>query len=100
MIISLDGWSSSNNFKIDYTSRDIFPVGWCKSAGIRIAKLGGHRTSSKTLPTDEKNGHSEQSIDSPSIKTECIEFEEVQTQNLKKDNPIGKIFLIKTSSFH
>lgn len=65
MIISLDGWSSSNNFKIEYTSRDIFPVGWCKSAGIRMTKLGGYRTISKTLP----------------IKTE---FEE------KKETPIGK----------
>jgi hypothetical protein len=42
-MLSLDGWSSSNNLKIDYSSRDIFPVGWCKSAGIRIAKVGGNR---------------------------------------------------------
>ncbi|CAF4026788.1 unnamed protein product [Rotaria sp. Silwood2] len=52
--LSLDGWSSSNNFKVDYTSRDIFPVGWCKLAGIRIAKVGGiplSRTSNKTLPS-------------------------------------------------
>lgn len=41
--ISLDGWSASNNFKVDYASRDIFPVGWCKSAGIRLAKVGGNR---------------------------------------------------------
>jgi len=43
IVISLDGWSSSNDFKVDYTSRDIFPVGWCKSAGIRISKTGGNR---------------------------------------------------------
>lgn len=43
IMLSLDGWSSSNNFKVDYSSRDIFPVGWCKSAGIRIAKVGGNR---------------------------------------------------------
>jgi hypothetical protein len=43
MTLSLDGWSSSNDLKIDYYSRDIFPVGWCQSAGIRIAKLGGNR---------------------------------------------------------
>jgi hypothetical protein len=42
-MISLDGWSSSNNFKIDYASREIFPVGWCQLAGIRIAKVGGNR---------------------------------------------------------
>lgn len=41
--LSLDGWSSSNNFKVDYASREIFPVGWCKSAGIRISKVGGNR---------------------------------------------------------
>lgn len=41
--ISLDGWSTANNFKVDYSSRDIFPVGWCKLAGIRIAKVGGNR---------------------------------------------------------
>jgi hypothetical protein len=43
IMISLDGWSSSNNFKIDYASREIFPVGWCQLAGIRIAKVGGNR---------------------------------------------------------
>jgi hypothetical protein len=43
LTLSLDGWSSSNNFKVDYSSRDIFPVGWCQLSGIRIAKLGGNR---------------------------------------------------------
>lgn len=31
--IHLDGWESSNDFKVVYTSRDIFPVGWCKKTG-------------------------------------------------------------------
>ncbi|CAF3053354.1 unnamed protein product [Rotaria sp. Silwood2] len=62
IMLSLDGWSSSNNFKVDYASRDIFPVGWCKSAGIRIAKVGGNppsRTSMKSLPTspNKQNGN-------------------------------------------
>jgi hypothetical protein len=43
ILLSLDGWSLSNNFKVDYSSRDIFPVGWCKLAGIRLAKVGGNR---------------------------------------------------------
>ncbi|CAF3520013.1 unnamed protein product [Rotaria sp. Silwood1] len=54
IMLSLDGWSSLNNFKVDYLSRDIFPVGWCKLAGIRIAKVGGNppsRASNKILPT-------------------------------------------------
>ncbi|CAF0839712.1 unnamed protein product, partial [Rotaria sordida] len=61
IMLSLDGWSSSNNLKVDYSSRDIFPVGWCKSAGIRIAKVGGNsstRTSMKSLPItpNKQNG--------------------------------------------
>ncbi|CAF1623622.1 unnamed protein product [Adineta ricciae] len=60
--ISLDGWSTANNFKVDYSSRDIFPVGWCKLAGIRITKVGGNpttRTSNKTLPVtpNKQNGN-------------------------------------------
>lgn len=47
--LSLDGWSSLNDFKVDYSSRDIFPVGWCKKAGIRIAKVGGNRMYSNIL---------------------------------------------------
>lgn len=43
--LSLDGWSSSNNFKVDYASRDIFPAGWCRSVGIRLNKAGGNRRS-------------------------------------------------------
>lgn len=43
IMLSLDGWSLLNNFKVDYTSRDIFPVGWCKLAGIRIASIGSTR---------------------------------------------------------
>ncbi|UJR30004.1 hypothetical protein I4U23_017550 [Adineta vaga] len=62
LTISLDGWSSSNNFKVDYVSRDIFPVGWCRLAGLRIAKVGGNpaaRTSNKTLPVtpNKQNGN-------------------------------------------
>ncbi len=62
MMLSLDGWSSSNNFKVAYDSRDIFPVGWCKSAKIRLAKVGGNassRTSNKTLSTspNKPNGN-------------------------------------------
>ncbi|CAF1020071.1 unnamed protein product [Rotaria sordida] len=60
IMLSLDGWSSLNNFKIDYSSRDIFPVGWCQLAGIRIAKVGGNppsRTSNKTLPKISNKQH-------------------------------------------
>jgi hypothetical protein len=117
IILSLDGWSSSNNFKIDYSSRDIFPVGWCKSAGIQIAKVGGpymsySRTSNKTLPTtqnenirqsttkpkkptaspttiDEKNNNSQS-------KEERRECDDIQTNNVKKEHPIGKIFIIRS----
>ena len=41
--LALDGWSSLNNFKVDYYSRDIFPVGWCQSAGLRLSQIGGNR---------------------------------------------------------
>jgi len=62
--LSLDGWSSSNNFKVDYSSRDIFPVGWCKLSGIRISKVGGNppRSSNKTLSTtpNKQNGNIQQ----------------------------------------
>jgi hypothetical protein len=61
IILSLDGWSSSNNFKIDYSSRDIFPVGWCKSAGIRIAKVGGNRMSSFHLNKQKRTPKSSSS---------------------------------------
>ncbi|CAF3710875.1 unnamed protein product [Rotaria socialis] len=62
IVLSLDGWSSSNNFKVDYLSRDIFPVGWCRLAGIRIAKVGGNpysRTSTKMLGAtlNKQHGH-------------------------------------------
>ena len=49
MMVSLDGWSSSNNFKVAYDSRDIFPVGWCKLANIRLAKVGGNSMYSNLL---------------------------------------------------
>ncbi|CAF0716794.1 unnamed protein product [Adineta steineri] len=62
LTISLDGWSASNDFKPEYSSRDIFPVGWCRLAGIPLAKVGGNppsRTSNKTLPTtpNKQNGN-------------------------------------------
>lgn len=43
IVITLDGWSSSNNFKVDYYCRDIFPVGWCQAAGVRLCPIGGNR---------------------------------------------------------
>ena len=42
IVLSLDGWSSSNNFKVDYASRELFPAGWCQSVGIRLNRAGGN----------------------------------------------------------
>jgi hypothetical protein len=33
ILISFDGWQKSSQFWCSYSSRDIFPVGWCKLAG-------------------------------------------------------------------
>ncbi|CAF4156678.1 unnamed protein product, partial [Rotaria sordida] len=40
IMISLNGWSSLNNFEVDYASREIFPVGWCQLVGIHLSKVG------------------------------------------------------------
>ncbi|CAF0921739.1 unnamed protein product [Adineta steineri] len=124
IVLSLDGLSSSNNFKVDYSSRDIFPVGWCKSAGIHIAKVGGHlpsRTSNKILPTtpnkqktiispssndssysstttDEKNNNSV-SKRKPTKKERksSIDYDDVQLHNNKKKYPIVTVYWNYTS---
>jgi hypothetical protein len=33
ILISFDGWSNSSQFWIPFTSRDLFPCGWCKRTG-------------------------------------------------------------------
>jgi len=99
IMIELDGWSSSNNFPVDYYSRDIFPVGWCQSAGIRLCPVGGNpsnRTSTKTLTTPNKaNGNirkktsiSPQSNDSSYSPT---------TMDEKNNNLVKKSKSLKTS---
>lgn len=30
--ISFDGWNNTSDYWCSYTSRDIFPVGWCKKS--------------------------------------------------------------------
>ncbi|CAF0865687.1 unnamed protein product [Adineta ricciae] len=60
LVISLDGWSAANNFKIDYSSRDIFPVGWCKSVGITLTKVG-HTLPPRSL--HKHNEHVQQKVD-------------------------------------
>lgn len=30
LFVSFDGWSQSSQFWVSYSSRDLFPVGWCK----------------------------------------------------------------------
>jgi hypothetical protein len=95
-MISLDGWSSSNNFKIDYSSREIFPVGWCKLAGIRIAKVGGNRMSSNKIPNKQNvNLRQEQSKTVISPLSNHLSYsptpidEKNQINNFKKEHPTG-----------
>lgn len=40
LYISFDGWSQASQFWSPYTSRDLFPVGWCKRVGHTIQHPG------------------------------------------------------------
>lgn len=98
IVIGLDGWSSSNNFKVDYYSRDIFPVGWCQAAGIRLCPIGGNpsnristknsTTPNKTNRTIQKKTISPQSNDSSYSPT---------TMDEKNNNLVNKSKSTKTS---
>ena len=52
-----------------------------------------------SVVTNEKNYQSEPSPETPLIKTECTEIEDIQPQNLKKEPPIGRIFENNRSAF-
>ncbi len=90
IIISLDGWSTSNNFKVDYSSREIFPVGWCKLAGIRIAKVGGHRMYLFYFETQRENNVffklllEHQTNQSRSLQLNKMEITDNSNQKIKK----------------
>lgn len=66
IFISFDGWSQSSSFWCIYSSRDIFPVGWCKLANHPLQTPGNleekkqrlHRRSVNTSKTiKEKANH-------------------------------------------
>lgn len=38
--IHLDGWDQTNDFQCKYTSRNLFPVGWCKKTGYPLQPPG------------------------------------------------------------
>lgn len=38
--IHLDGYEENNDFLIEWNSRDLFPVGWCKKAGLLLKPPG------------------------------------------------------------
>jgi hypothetical protein len=40
LFISFDGWSQSSQFWVQFTSRDLFPCGWCKKAGHDLQEPG------------------------------------------------------------
>lgn len=40
ILVSFDGWNGAFDYKCDYWSRDIFPVGWCKKAGHPLQPPG------------------------------------------------------------
>ncbi|UJR16455.1 hypothetical protein I4U23_003357 [Adineta vaga] len=95
LVISLDGWSASNNFKVDYSSRDIFPIGWCKLAGLHVAKVGGN------LPSRLLNKHNEH-VQEKQIKKErnnnlipkriSIDYDDIQSDEATRIYPLVTVY--------
>ena len=40
LLIAFDGWSSSSMFWVTYSSRDLFPAGWCRRSGHLLQPPG------------------------------------------------------------
>lgn len=40
VVVHLDGWDQTNDFKCKYASRNLFPVGWCKKTGHPLQAPG------------------------------------------------------------
>lgn len=52
IFISFDGWRQSSQFWCPYTSRDLFPVGWCKQAGHILQHPGNLEEKAETAASN------------------------------------------------
>ena len=87
ILISFDGWSQSSQFWCNYSSRDIFPANWCKTAG-HILQMPGNLTGKKnnsTINTSPVNSHPQPSI-IKKAKTKKAHTKKTQISNNHKNN--------------
>ncbi len=50
IFVLFDGWSQASQFWVSYTSRDIFPVGWCKRVGHDLQMPGDLKEEKHLIP--------------------------------------------------
>lgn len=55
LVITFDGWSLSSQFSISYTSRDLFPCGWCKQSGHDLQPPGNLEKKENPRVTNESS---------------------------------------------
>lgn len=101
ILISFDGWSTSSQFWIPHSSRDLFPCGWCKITGHVIQHPGyleqkpqKTKTTSKSSRTNKHNlSVSLNESDSKNLKENCeskeinqmIDLDKVKTEAIEPD---------------
>ena len=79
ILISFDGWSQLCNFWCPFSSRDIFPVGWCKQANHPLQLPGNY---------DEKRKSNRRSGGNTTTNTPKIQTANLNSSFSKKDKNI------------
>lgn len=82
LLVTFDGWSQSSQCWYSFTSRDIFPVGWCKSAG-HILQYPGNLVDKKL--TNSSVNQSKNNSDTPKVASKSLKAQAVKS-NKKKGN--------------
>jgi hypothetical protein len=103
LYISFDGWSQASQFWSSYTSRDLFPVGWCKKVGHTLQhpgdledktiKLSNSLSVTSPVPTtptiistSTKQKDNNQSNVKPSSKSSTKQSKKLTTNNSSNNN--------------